>query len=648
MENLKNQNITVLLVEDDEIDQMAFKRFVKQNDLPYKYLIANSVETVKELVATESYDVAVVDYNLADGTGMDVLEVIGSDDPVIFVTGQGDQKLAVEAMKAGIFDYLIKDVNRNYLELLPVTIDNAISRRNSRQRIDEMEREVQRLMWMVSKTENSMAVASKDGTIEWVNEGFERLTGYTADEVIGTHGDFLRKNDAVSGLNPNSDRYSKLISAKEPITYEAENVRKDGSSIWVLSTITPILNTDGEIENIVTIDNDITDRKEAERELLQAKQQAEHLAKTKEEFLANMSHEIRTPMNAIVGVAQLLQDTPLTDEQRKYLNSIDFASENLLSIINDVLDLSKIEADAIVYESTPFNLKNTANQIREMFRTKAEEKGVGFSVSVNSNVPETVLGDPTKINQILINLLSNAFKFTNKGEVDLTVSAKEPSDDEVELEFAVADTGIGIPKEKQQDIFSSFQQAQTNTTRKYGGTGLGLTIVKKLSEGMGGKVEVSSELKQGTTFTVTLPLKLLADKAVANNQKTAEVDTSRLKGKRGLLVEDNELNQMVATKFLSVAGIEVTTVDDGQKAVDVVAKDVFDFILMDIQMPNLDGYEAAKQMRTNGIKTPIIAMTAHAFSGEKEKCLAAGMNDYLTKPIKRDLLHSKIAEILSS
>ncbi|MBP9151405.1 MAG: response regulator [Flavobacteriales bacterium] len=643
---LKNQDITVLLVEDDEIDQMAFRRFVKQNALPYKYLVAGSVRDVKELVAKEQFDVAVVDYNLGDGTGMDVLEVIGSADPVIFVTGQGDQKLAVEAMKAGIFDYLIKDVNRDYLELLPVTIDNAISRRKAQQRIQEMEHEVQKLMWVVSQTENSMAIASKNGKIEWVNEGFERLTGYTANEVIGTHGDFLRK-DHIAGLNPNSDQFTELQRFKRSVTAEIEKVRKDGTIIWALSTMTPILNKDGEIENIITIANDITDRKEAEQELLEAKQRAEHLAKTKEEFLANMSHEIRTPMNAIVGVAQLLRDTPLTESQSKYLNAIDFASDNLLNIINDVLDLSKLEANAVVYESRPFSIRNTVNQLSEMFRSKSEEKSVAFNTQIKANTPDTVLGDPTKINQILINLLSNAFKFTKKGEVKLTISSKEMADKEIELELAVSDTGIGIPEDKFQDVFASFQQAQTNTTRKYGGTGLGLTIVKKLAEGMGGNVDISSELGKGTTFTVNIPVTVLTDAPTGETKEKNTIETERLKGKRALLVEDNELNQMVADQFLTIVGIEVTTVNDGLLAVEAVSKDHFDLILMDIQMPNMDGYEAARQMRKNGLETPIIAMTAHAFSGEKEKCLAAGMNDYLTKPIKRDLLHSKIIEILT-
>ncbi len=648
MTELNQQDITVFLVEDDEIDRMAFERHVRQNKLPYKYVFASSVQEVKEK-ADEAFDVAVVDYNLGDGTGMDVLPIIGSKAPVIFVTGQGDQKLAVEAMKAGIYDYLIKDHGRAYLDLLPVTIDNAIIRKRSEQRIRKMERQVEKLLWVVSKTDNSMAIASADGIIEWVNEGFERLTGYKPDDVIGTHADLLYAG-GISGLNPESSGYKELMSTKQSVTYEAKNYRSDGTWHWVFTTLTPIINDEGEIVNIVAIDSDITARKEAELQLMQSKLRAEKLAKTKEDFLANMSHEIRTPMNAIVGMVQLLNDTSVSEKQAKYLKSISFASENLLSIINDVLDFSKLEADAVVFEETDIEIVECVDHIGDLFRSKAEEKGLELKTSVAENVPSKVIGDPTKVCQIMTNLLGNAIKFTEEGQVSLSVAQNGATDKVVELELAISDTGIGIPEEKRASVFSSFEQAETNTTRKYGGTGLGLAITKKLAEGMGGSINLSSEVGKGSTFSVVIPF------AIAKEEKEEKEEAKQskenpeiisLEGKRVLLVEDNELNQMVANEFLTSAGIDVTIVDDGALAVESVEKEKFDLILMDIQMPNMDGYQAAGKMRSDGIETPIIAMTAHAFSGEKEKCLAAGMNDYLTKPIKRDLLHAKISELLN-
>ena len=646
MKDLKNRDITVFLIEDDEIDKMAFERHLKQNKLPYKYIWASSVEQVSEM-ANEAFDVAIVDYNLADGTGMDVLKIIGTNAPVIFVTGQGDQKLAVEAMKAGIYDYLIKDMERSYLDLLPVTIDNAISRRKSDQRIRAMERQVEKLLWVVSKTDNSMAIAAADGTIEWVNEGFERLTGFKPAEVIGTHADLLYAG-GISGLNPNSNGYKQLMETKQSVTYEAKNYRSDGTWHWVFTTLTPIINDDGEIVNIVAIDSDITARKEAELQLMQSKLRTEKLAKTKEDFLANMSHEIRTPMNGIIGMVQLLKDTELTDKQNNYLKSIQFASDNLLSIINDVLDFSKLEANAVTFEEIPFNVRETIQHIVEMFTPKAKEKGLSIGSHVADDVPDHVVGDPTKVSQIITNLLSNAIKFTGEGEVKVQVETVSSSANSVELSFSISDTGIGIPEDKQESVFSSFEQAETNTTRKYGGTGLGLAIIKKLTEGMGGEVSLQSEVGKGSTFTVRIPFAEVENDGLPKQGNSSEPKSSvSIEGKRGLLVEDNELNQMVANQFLSGAGIEVTTVGDGSEAIEAVSNAEFDFILMDIQMPQMDGYEATKHIREKGIETPIIAMTAHAFSGEKEKCLAAGMNDYLTKPIKRGLLHAKISELLN-
>lgn len=647
MEKPDHHNITVFLIEDDEIDRMAFERFVKKGNLPYNYIFAASVAEVSHMVRTHPFDVAVVDYNLTDGTGMDVLEMIGSTAPVIFVTGQGDQKLAVEAMKAGIFDYLIKDHDRGYLDLLPVTIDNAISRRRTEQHIRKMEREVEKLLWVVSKTDNSMAIASTDGLVEWVNEGFERLTGFAAADVIGTHADQLYAN-GKSGLNPESIRYKELMSTKKSVTYEAKNYRKDGSWIWVYTTLTPIIDDHDQIVNIVAIDSDITYRKEAELQLLQSKLRAEKLAKTKEDFLANMSHEIRTPMNAILGMVQLLQDTTVTDKQAKYLRSISFASDNLLNIINDVLDISKLEAGAVVFEKTPFDVSECLGHLLEMFRPKANEKNLKLQAELGPDVPQKLVGDPTKVCQIITNLISNAIKFTSEGEVTLRITKAGSTQAITELEFAVSDTGIGIPKNKHKTIFSSFEQAETDTTRKYGGTGLGLTIIKKLTEGMGGTVNLTSEVGKGSTFSVVLPFSVCIEQEKTDAEIVGKTTDFSIEGKRGLLVEDNELNQMVANEFLSYAGIHVTTVNDGVLAVEAVSKANFDFILMDIQMPNMDGYTAARTIRKQGIETPIIAMTAHAFSGEREKCLAAGMNDYLTKPIKRDLLHAKIAELLNT
>lgn len=643
---LKYRDITVLLAEDDEVDRMAFERAVRKRGLPYHCLFASSIRQGRELLEKERIDVAVVDYSLTDGTGLELLEVIADRAPVIFVTGQGSQKVAVEAMKAGVYDYLIKDSSRNYLELLPVTIDNAIGHRRAEERLRQLEREKQQLLWMVSKTENAMAIASRDGRIEWVNEGFERLSGYEADDILGTFGDLLL-GGGLSGLNPASEHYQGVMASKRSVQYESLNFRKDGTGFWVLTTLTPILGTDGEVEHIIAIDSDITDRKQAEDELLEAKQRAEELARAKQDFLANLSHEIRTPMNAIVGIVQLLADSELNEEQRGLLRSIDFAADNLLNIINDVLDLSKLEAGQVVYECIPFSISETVDGLVGMFRVKADEKGIALVAEHGHGIPDRLLGDPTRLSQILANLVSNAIKFTDSGSVTVTTQLVKDTDSGAVVEFTVSDTGIGIPADKQERIFESFQQADSDTTRKYGGTGLGLTIVKRLSEGMDGRISLSSAPGQGSTFTVTLPFILSGHDAPKGDSPVLSEDgLERLRGLHGLIAEDNELNRLVASRFLSAAGIEVDEAVNGAEAVRMASERDYAFILMDIQMPEMDGYEAARHIRQAGIAVPIIAMTAHAFSGEREKCLAAGMDSYLTKPVKRELLHARIAEFI--
>lgn len=642
---LKHRDITVFLAEDDEIDRMAFERYVKKNGLPYRYVAADSIHQARTVLAETIVDVAVVDYSLRDGTGMELLAVIADRVPVIFVTGQGNQQVAVEAMKAGVYDYLIKDSERNYLQLLPVTIDNAISHRKAQERLRELEREKQRLLWMVSKTENAMAIASRDGTIQWVNEGFERLSGWQADDVIGTFGDLLLENN-ISGLNPDSEHYRCVIEGKKSVQYESLNFHKDGKGYWVLTTLTPIFGSDGEVEHIIAIDSDITARKKTEDELLKAKLHAESLARTKQDFLANLSHEIRTPMNAIVGIVQLLADSELNSEQREYLKSIDFASDNLLNIINDVLDLSKLEAGQVVYERIPFNVKEVVTRTADIFRLKAQDKGLLLEVSHGPDIPKSVTGDPTRLNQILANLISNAIKFTDKGTVKVSTRLMKDTGSGVVLEFAVSDTGIGIALENQEKIFESFGQADSDTTRKFGGTGLGLTIIKRLAEDMDGRVGLRSAPGEGSVFTVTLPF-ILEDPTDEKKEEreVPTADLARLSGMRGLIAEDNELNRMVATRFLEAAGIVVQCAVNGLEAVQMAEEMDYDFILMDIQMPEMDGYEAARRIRASGSSVPIIAMTAHAFSGEREKCLAAGMDSYLTKPVRREVLHSRIAEI---
>ena len=408
----------------------------------------------------------------------------------------------------------------------------------------------------------------------------------------------------------------------------------------------------GEVESVVVIESDITTQKKAEQEILYAKRMAEESSRAKELFLANMSHEIRTPMNAIMGIVQLLQDMDLNQEQRQYLHSLQFAGETLLYIINDILDLSKIASGKMNIEKIGFNLNALVDDLVHAMEPKAKEKNILLISEVQKNIPANLIGDPVRLNQILTNLVGNALKFTEKGQIKLDVKEKGKADGKTTLIFEVEDTGIGIAKEKQELIFAPFEQAQKETSRKYGGTGLGLSIVKRLVELQGGTVSLVSEPGKGSKFSIELSFPISEKVIVDQKKDIAPVQTSDLTGKEILLVEDNVLNQMVAEKFLKSLGLKIEIANNGAEAVKMLRQNHFNLVLMDIQMPEMDGYEATRYIRHNfedeKKDIPILAMTAHAFQDEEAKCRQAGMDDYISKPLNRNVLIDKVRHLLES
>jgi signal transduction histidine kinase/CheY-like chemotaxis protein/HPt (histidine-containing phosphotransfer) domain-containing protein len=390
---------------------------------------------------------------------------------------------------------------------------------------------------------------------------------------------------------------------------------------------------------------DIKKRNNLEQELVQAKVNAEKSAEIKEQFMANMSHEIRTPMNAVIGFTNLLEKTDLNTQQRDYTHTIKNSGENLLAIINDILDFSKIEAGMLRIEKVNFNVSNLLHSIYTMFYEKAAEKGVEMKLEIDQSIPQEVSGDPARLTQILVNLIGNANKFTNKGHVGLIAQVVESSDDKVKIEFSVCDTGIGIPKEKQEEIFGRFNQGNTNTTREYGGTGLGLAIVKKLVELQKGNLFVKSQVGKGSAFTFTLSYPIPKSTDLSKDLQGPDLDLEAYLGSKVLLVEDNPMNQKLAAAVLNGFGFEVSVAANGQLALEMLMNSSYDFVLMDIQMPILDGYMTAQKIRSElKLDLPIIAMTAHVMAAEREKCLGYGMNDYITKPFKEQDLYNMISK----
>ncbi|HOW61328.1 MAG TPA: response regulator [Candidatus Contendobacter sp.] len=529
------------------------------------------------------------------------------------------------------------------------------------------EEQLRMLSLVVEQSPESIVITNPAAEIEYVNEAFVRITGYAREEVLGQNPKILH-----SGKTPASTYAAlwKALAQGQIWKGEFYNHRKDGSEYVEWATIAPIRQLDGRITHYAAIKDDITEKKRlgaeldrhrhhlqelvAERtaQLNEARERAEVAAQTKAAFLANMSHEIRTPMNAILGMTHLALKTKPTPLQRDYLVKIQRSGQHLLGLINDILDFSKIDAGKLGIEQTDFELSHVLDNVTNLMAEKIASKGLKLTITVAADVPNRLVGDPLRLGQVLINYANNAVKFTEHGEITVAVRVAAPLAEEegILLHFAVRDTGIGIGAEQLPLLFQSFQQADASITRQYGGTGLGLAISKRLAELMGGAVGVESTPGQGSTFWFTARLGRGAEAVVAPAVPPARSeplpDLAALAGCRALLVEDNALNQEVATAFLREAGLEVDLAPDGAVAVEKVRGTAYDIVLMDMQMPVMDGIAATLAIRQlpDRADLPIVAMTANVMAGDRERCLAAGMNDHIAKPIDPQELFDKLRQ----
>lgn len=564
--NLEAKSLDILYVEDDEGLAYLLKKRLER--LGFTVEVALTGEAALECIAQKNYDAILLDYTLPSINGMAVLKRIKpveGEPPVIMLTAGGSERLAVEALQLGAEDYIVKDVNQTYLDLLPHVIHSAVIKLN------------------------------------------------------------LRKQNRFQ---------------QNELRYYVEELEKRNETLM----------------------QEVQERTALEVKLRDAKDKAEAANIAKSEFLANMSHEIRTPMNVVIGLANILaMSSPLTRAQKEFIHTLRLSADALLTLINDLLDISKIEARSLELERIPFKMTQVFGDITSMMAVKASEKGLDFVMDDSLIKNRSYLGDPTRLRQIVINLCSNAIKFTGQGSVEVAVVSRSTSMPNIQkVIITVRDTGIGISKDKLETIFEKFVQADTSINREYGGTGLGLAITKTLVELMGGTIEVESSMGKGSTFTVSIPLPMshtdLEVPAASPSQSStaSEARASDEARPRILLVEDYSPNVLVTRTILEDFGYDCDVAVNGQEAVEKTqggAEEAYALALMDVQMPGMDGLEATRIIREREKRTgfaflPIVGMTAHAMAGDRERCLAAGMNEYISKPFSPKELQSKIETLL--
>lgn len=520
--------------------------------------------------------------------------------------------------------------------VLLVAAEDVEALLSSREREEQAASEVRRLALVARKTDNPVVITDADDQIEWVNPSFEALSGYPLNEVRGLRpGSFLQGADTALDARR---RIAVAIANGEPVRQEILNYSRQGGAYWLDLDIQPVHNNEGQLVNFVAVQTDVTQRKELEYQLRRAKEDAERSNQIKSQFLANISHELRTPLNGIIGISELLQRDPGRRDADAQLTTLKDSANGLLEIINDLLDLSRIEARSLELVMRPFDLERLVRNLENLFLPQAESKGVMLKTSMGARTPRHLHGDEQRLRQVLMNLLGNALKFTEQGTVSLSIEPAGDAGQSCNLVFSVTDSGPGIDPSARDRIFEPFGQADASLARRYGGTGLGLTICQRLVELMGGSIQVVSEMGRGSTFSFTLPLLTASEVEVGRlDDEQAQLQVAAFAGNpRVLLVDDNPINRRVGEAMLEELGLRVISCEDGAGALEAFAGERFDLVLIDIQMPDMNGYDVAIRMREQDARhqccTPLVAVTAHN-SSELDSQQRQFMDAYLSKPL---------------
>ena len=673
-----NSPVKILLVDD--LPENLFALEVILSDENYSCVKANSGnEALKILLHQQDFALILIDVQMPMMDGFETVELIRQIDklkhvPIIFLTASMDNSVQIfKGYQAGAVDYMIKPLSP---EILRAKVAVFVDLHTKNQELLFQAQQLKKLntdlnaqklrsdysLSLIEASHDPLFAISPEGKITDMNNASVEVTGIGRQELIGT--DFFEYfTEPEKALEVYKKVFEKGFIADSPLILR----HKNGKLIHVLFN-GAVYNDDKEnVLGAAIVARDVTNQKRIETELIEAKifaelateiaeeakinaenakAIAENAMKAKQQFLSNMSHEIRTPMNAIIGFTKVLFRTDLTYKQKEYLSAIKISGDALIVLINDILDLAKVDAGKMTFEKTPFKMESSITAMLHLFENKIQEKNLKLVKEYDNKIPDVLVGDPIRLHQIVLNLVSNAVKFTFKGKITVSVDLLHEDHEKVILKFAVTDTGIGISEEKIGTIFENFQQATSGTSKLYGGTGLGLAIVKQLVEPQGGTIRVNSIIHEGSTFSFTLPFQKTNDKAQLENEVT-KIE-SELKNIKVLVVEDIPLNQLLMKTLLDDFGFERDIAENGKIAIEKLKEKEYEIILMDLQMPEMNGFEATEYIRKTMKSTiPIIALTADVTTVDLAKCKAVGMDDYLAKPVDEKQLYNKIVSILN-
>ncbi len=637
--------INILVVDDREENILTLKAILERDDICL--FSTTSPNEALKLAWENQISIALVDVQMPEMDGFELVEMLKSnprtkDIMVIFVTAiSKEARYAVKGFGSGAIDYLYKPLDPF---ITAAKVDSFIQLSRYQADIRQKNEDLQNYAVVVKNSADIIcAVDAKNFCIQTINPAAEKIMGFHPEDLIGKSIiDFAVHEQRPAFIKKLGEIIKDNLSNS---VFEFQFSTLNKSVIWAECRI--VYQNKTLFINI----SDISPQKSYQNQLIRSKEAAENSKKIKETFLANMSHELRTPVNGIIGITNLLRKTPLDEQQNNLIELLDVSSKSLLGVINDVLDISKMEAGKFSIVRTSVNLHDLLRSVYDLLKFKADESDIEFLLDIDKNIPQNLMIDSLRLNQILMNLVSNAIKFTERGYVKLKAYVVKKQNDRVKLNFTVEDTGIGIPAESLKNIFDSFEQIGDDTATKYGGTGLGLTIVKKLVELKGGELIVASEQGKGSTFSF-INWYTIATKAKEKVTFKAERSLEKFDNLSILVAEDNMVNQFMLTKMLKDWNIVVDIVDNGLKVLDRLQHKDYDLILMDTHMPEMNGYQAAKTIRLNFAEPkrsiPIISLSAASFEHELQEAILAGMNDVLSKPFQPHELHTKIMQLINS